>query len=172
MSKIVSLKEIPGKSIILCDFGEVDYADSFMLNKSTSLSVDEVAAGIFRLSGIVAVLMKARDIIVRPFGLKVSGDEAPEQSYYPVGSRLMLFTVTARNDNEIVMEEDDRHLKFRTSVFIDREESKVYLTTIVKFNNRAGRLYFIPVKPIHRMLVKSQLKFNSHETTFGVLFIL
>jgi hypothetical protein len=56
------------------------------------------------------------------------------------------------------MEEDDKHLKFRTSVLIDREKSEVYLTTVVKYNNWGGRLYFIPVKPVHRILVKSQFK--------------
>ena len=158
VNKVVSLKEISPKSIILDGFGDYDYADSYMVNQSTNLSVDKIATEIFRMSGIDAVLMKVRDSIVRPFGLKVSGNEAKEQDYYPAGSKLMIFTVSARNENEIVMEEDDRHLKFRTSVFIDREESKVYLTTVVKFNNRVGRLYFIPVKPVHKMLVKSQFK--------------
>jgi hypothetical protein len=158
INKVVSLKEIPPKSIILDGVGDYDYADSYMINQSTNQSVDKIATEIFRMSGADAVLMKIRDCIVRPFGLKVSGNEARMRDYYPAGSKLMIFTVSARNENEIVMEEDDRHLKFRTSVFIDREESKIYLTTVVKFNNWAGRLYFMTVKPVHRMLVKSQLK--------------
>jgi hypothetical protein len=32
------------------------------------------------------------------------------------------------------------------------------LITIAKFNHWGGRLYFIPVKPVHKMLAKSQLK--------------
>jgi hypothetical protein len=161
MSKIVSLKEIPSKSIILEGFGSVDYFDSYVVTKSTNLSVDKIAAEIFRISGIGAVLMKIRDSIVRLFGLAVSGNKAQERDYYPTGSKLMIFTVLARNENEIVMGEDDKHLKFRTSVFVDRvnrEDTKVYLTTIVKFNNWGGKLYFIPVKPVHKILVKSQLK--------------
>jgi hypothetical protein len=158
MNKIVSLKEVPSKSIILEGFGHVDYLDSYVVTRSVHSSVDKIATEIFRISGIGAVLMKVRDSIVRLFGLTVSGHNARERDYYPVGSKLMIFTVSARDENEIVMEEDDKHLKFRTSVLIDREESKVYLTTIVKFNNWGGRLYFIPVKPVHKMLVKSQLK--------------
>jgi hypothetical protein len=158
LNKIVSLKEIPSKSIILEEFGKVDYLDSYRITQSTELSVDKIATEIFRMSGIAAALMKVRDSIVRLFGLEVSGKEAQKQDYYPVGSRLMIFTVSARNENEIVMEEDDKHLKFRTSVLIDREKSEIYLTTVVKFHNWGGRLYFIPVKPVHRMLVKSQFK--------------
>ncbi|MDR2824764.1 MAG: DUF2867 domain-containing protein [Prevotellaceae bacterium] len=158
LNKPVSLKEIPSKSIILEEFGEVDYLDSYKITQSTELSVDKIATEIFKMSGIAAVLMKVRNSIVRLFGLAASGKEAPEQDYYPAGSKLMIFTVSARNANEIVMEEDDKHLKFRTSVLIDREKSEIYLTTVVKFNNWGGRLYFIPVKPVHRMLVKSQFK--------------
>ncbi|MDR1182148.1 MAG: DUF2867 domain-containing protein [Bacteroidales bacterium] len=158
MSKIVSLKEISPKSIILEGFGSVDYFDSYMLSQSTHLSVDKIATEIFKMSGIGAVLMKVRNSIVLLFGLTVSGNEAQEQDHYPVGSKLMIFTVSARNENEIVMEENDKHLKFRTSVLVDREKSEVYLTTVVKYNNWGGRLYFIPVKPVHKMLVKSQFK--------------
>ena len=58
------------------------------------------------------------------------------------------------------MAENDKHLNFRTSVLIDRKEplSHIYLTTIVKFNNIWGRLYFIPVKPFHRIIIKTLLK--------------
>lgn len=158
MSKVVSLKKIPSKSIILEDFGSVDYFDSYMVYKSTKLSVDEIATEIFRMSKAGAILMKIRDSIVRLFGLAVIKEEANEQDYYPVGSKLINFTVLTRNKSEIVMEENDKHLRFRTSVFVDREKSKVYLTTIVKFNNWGGKLYFIPVKPIHKILIKSQFK--------------
>lgn len=135
MNKVVSLKKIPSKSIILDDFGSVNYFDSYMVTKSTKLSVDEIATEIFRMSKIGAILMKIRDSIVSLFGLAVTTEVANEQDYYSAGSRLMSFTVLTRNENEIVMEENDKHLIFRTSVFVDREESKVYLTTIVRFNN-------------------------------------
>jgi hypothetical protein len=158
LNKVVSLKEIPSKSIILEGFGGVDYLDSYRITQSTDLSVDKIATEILKISGIGAVLMKVRNNIVRLFGLAIPGDEAKERDYYSAGSKLMIFTVSARNENEIVMEEDDRHLKFRISVLIDREKSEVYLTTVVKFHNWGGRLYFVPVKPVHRILVKLQLK--------------
>ena len=129
-----------------------------MVAKSTGLSVDKIATELFRMSGIGAVLMKIRDDIVRIFGLSVSGDGAPEQDYYPAGSKLAIFPVLARNENEIVMGVDDKHLDLRTSVLIDRENSKIYLTTVVKYHNFWGRLYFLPVKPVHKILIRSQFK--------------
>jgi hypothetical protein len=110
------------------------------------------------MSGPVAVLMKVRDRIARLSGLAASGNEAPEQDYYPAGSTLMIFTVPARNGNETVMEEDGKHLKFRTPVLVDREKSEVCLTAAVKYSNWGGRLYFISVKPVHRLIVPMQLK--------------
>jgi len=70
-----------------------------------------------------------------------------------------LFTVVSRNDHEIVMGEEDRHLVFRTSVLITgtSDASFVHVTTIVRFNNIWGRLYFLPVKPFHRLIVASSV---------------
>jgi hypothetical protein len=102
-NKIVSLKEIPSKSIILEGFGEFDYFDSYRVTQSTELSVDKIASEIFRMSGIAAVLMKIRDRIVRLFGLAVSGKAAGEQDYYPVGSKLMIFTVSLHLKNQHIL---------------------------------------------------------------------
>ncbi len=157
MNTVVSLTKVPSKSIILDGFGKPDYLDSYKMVKPTQATVDKIATEIFRMSKSVEFLMKARDSVVRVFGLKTSG-KPNEADYYPVGSRLMDFTVSARNENEIVMEENDKHLRFRTSVLVDRGKSEIYLTTIVKFNNMGGRIYFIPVKPFHKIIVKSQFK--------------
>ncbi len=158
LRKVTSSKEIPPKSIILEGFGHYDYADSFVADRSTGLEVDMIAWELFRMSGIGAFLLKVRDGIVGMFGLAAAGQGSPELDYYPVGSQLAIFTVLARNGNEIVMGEDDKHLIFRTSVLIDREESKIYLTTVVKYHNFWGRLYFLPVKPVHKILIRSQFK--------------
>lgn len=61
MNNVVSLKEILSRSIILEKFGSVDYFDSYMVSKSTQLSVDKIATEIFRMSKVGAILMKIRD---------------------------------------------------------------------------------------------------------------
>lgn len=172
MDKVVSLNKIPSKSIILRGFEDVDYFDSYMVNKSTELSVDKIATEIFRMSKVGVILMRIRDNIVKIFGLTVIKEAPNEQSYYPVGSKLINFEVLARNENEIVMGENDKHLIFKTSVLIDKEKSKIYLTTIVKFNNWGGKLYFIPVKPIHKFLIKSQFKKKIDMITQILIFTL
>lgn len=79
------------------------------------------------------------------------------------GEQLGLFRVIARTENEVVLGEDDKHLDFRVSLQLEKSklnniEKELTISTLVKFHNRMGRLYFIPVKPFHRFIVPSMLK--------------
>jgi hypothetical protein len=158
MHKVIPLKQIPPNSIIQENFGRIDYFDSYKITHPTHLSIDKIATELFRTTRPIALLMKIRNTLAQPFGLAIPSPEAPEQTHYPAGSKLTIFTVSARNENEIVIEENDKHLHFRASVLINRENSEIYLTTLVKYNHWAGRLYFIPVKPIHKIIIPHQLK--------------
>jgi hypothetical protein len=156
MKAIVKSDKIPDKSIISNGFGKINYCDSYRIVKQTNETVDEITTQIFKMPQWIAVLMKIRNAIVKLFGLR-AGENVKEAACYPVGSKAGYFTVTERNVNEIVMGEDDRHLYFRASVLVDREQSFIYLTTIVRFHNVWGKIYFLPVKPFHRLIIKSLL---------------
>ena len=167
MKKVYRLDKIPEKSVILSDFGKVDYADSYQIRISANgNSVDKVTTDIFKTPHWADNLMKLRDFIVKPFGLK-TGDKTDIviEPYYPIGSKAVYFTVLERNENEIVMAENDKHLNFRTSVMVDTDTSgsTIYLSTIVQFNNFYGKLYFLPVKPFHQLMIRSLLKEYANE---------
>ena len=77
--------------------------------------------------------------------------------------KLGLFRVFHRTDNEVILGEDDKHLNFRISLYKedtpDSEGSKhLTLSTTVVFNNWFGKLYFLPVKPFHKLIVPKMLK--------------
>lgn len=130
-----------------------------MISKKTEDSVDKITTQVFKTSQWSDMLMSLRDGIVRAFGLKTSDRGMDhEAEHYPVGSIAMAFDVIDRNENEIVMGANDKHLNFRVSVLKDSTTSHIYVTTIVHFNNWFGRLYFLPVKPFHRIIVKSSIK--------------
>ncbi|MDR1227156.1 MAG: DUF2867 domain-containing protein [Prevotellaceae bacterium] len=159
MKVVVQSDKIPGNAIVSTGFGEISYCDSYRIAKQTNKTVDEITTQLFKAPQWVVVLMKIRNSIVKIAGLRAGKNENVEEAaYYPVGSKAGYFTVTARNANEIVMGENDRHLCFRTSVLVDRERSFIYLTTIVRFHNVCGRIYFLPVKPFHQLIVKSLLR--------------
>ena len=69
----------------------------------------------------------------------------------------------SKTENEVVLGEDDKHLNFRVSLFLKQqtqEPSKKDLTvsTTVHYNNWFGRLYFLPVRPFHKLIVPVMLK--------------
>lgn len=111
-------------------------------------------------------LFHFRNFIVKHLGLKVSGIDTNElhkklmQFDAKVGDQIGLFKVYEKNDCELILGEDDKHLNFRISLFLNKSSTSAELciSTIVYFNNRFGRLYFLPVKPFHKIVVPTMLK--------------
>jgi len=150
MKIITSLSTIPENSVLANGFGTIDYCDSYRIFKATNDTAEEIAAIILKQSKWEKCLMGIRDSVVGIFGLKTSKDIRKGQT--------ALFPVIEQNENEIVFGENDKHLNVKVSVLVDRKNSYIYLTTIVHFNNFFGRLYFLPVKPFHKIIVKSSFK--------------
>ncbi len=167
MSKVIKINQIPEKSIIQKNFGKIDFCDAYKFQlKATDYSVDKVTTAIFKIPKWVDNLMRLRDLFVQVFGLKSGTKEDIKiEPYYSIGSKAIYFTVSDRNKNEIVMAENDKHLNFRTSVMIEKDDinTTVFFSTIVHFNNIFGRLYFLPVKPFHTTITKSLLKRCANE---------
>lgn len=137
---------IPYNTLITRKLPKFDYWDSYMVIKNTSEPIGVIKSRVFALPVWVTDLLKLRNFLfVKPFGLNTGSHEIPT-----------LFI----SNNEIVVGEDDKHLYFRISVLKKENHAgaEIYLTTIVKFNNRWGRLYFMLIKPFHKVIVKTLLK--------------
>ena len=162
MKKVNRTKSIPRNSIISKKFNDFHYCDSYSIITKTNESLDKITTNIFQTPRWADVLMDVRNAAVKVAGLESGGNKKDINisDFYPVGSRAVYFTVIDRNENEIIMAENDRHLNFRISVMTNREGNNViiYLTTLVQYHNLLGRLYFFPVKPFHRLIVISLLK--------------
>lgn len=149
MKKVVKQTTLPAHSHIAEGFGSVDYLDVFQIRKATPQSAKEIANEIFRLPAWVKTLLALRNRIVAPFGLKTDKYTSPTATFFP--------SIESREE-ELVMGEDDQHLNFRASILKNTSESTVSLITVVHFNNRWGKLYFLPVKPFHHIIMKTLLK--------------
>ena len=170
MKAIKGFHRKPDNSIIDKDMkGEIHYIDSFRIEigNTNQYSIDYLTALLFSsIPGWVKGLLNLRDFLVRPFGLEtgvVPQRETIDASlHYNIGDRAIVFHVIDRSESEIVMAEDDKHLYFKTSLFVERINEKrldnVYLTTLVQFHNIWGELYFTPVKPFHKLIMKAMLK--------------
>jgi len=162
MKKVYRSNKVPEYSIISKDFDDFHYCDTYRIMIQSKDSLDKITTDIFKTPKWADMLMSIRNFFVRLVGLKTGGYKKDTyiSDYYPIGSRAVYFTVIERNENEILMAENDKHLNFKVSVMINREGNSVVinLTTLVRFNNFLGRLYFLPVKPFHRLIIISLLK--------------
>jgi hypothetical protein len=151
--EMLKYSEALKNSIASNGFGKVDYIDSYRIIKSTDENIEKISDQIFKLPPWIILLMKMRNKIVQPFGWKTGkemmSDKKPGYTF---------FTKIAQTENELIMGENDRHLNFRVSVLIDRLASHIYMTTLVHYNNRMGKIYFFFIKPFHKIIVKSALK--------------
>lgn len=113
-------------------------------------------------------LFTVRNKIVSIFGLKTSGNISDRQKqldnfHCEKGEQLGLFKVFDRTENEVILGEDDKHLNFRVSLLLDEaqigsSQRALTISTTVEFNNSWGKLYFLPVRPFHKLIVPSMLK--------------
>jgi hypothetical protein len=176
MEKIRTYLDIPQKSIINKSFGKTDYSDTYSISihNSQNYSIDYLT-GIFFTSIPIWIknLLSFRNFLVRFFGLRGGNIDKLKKPYksvhYTIGSEALIFKVFDRNENEIVMADNDKHLNFRTSVMIERISDtdiiNLYSSTIVYYNNIWGRLYFLPVKPFHKLIIRTMLKIISKRIT-------
>jgi hypothetical protein len=137
----------------------IEYSDEFSEEVLTSreLSMADVlqASTRLRFPAWIGGLFLVRDFVVKWFGLKTAKDLGRSQN------KLGLFTVLAKTDNEIIAGEDDRHLNFRVVLSLAKTDDKIHcisFRTLVQFNNLLGKIYFIPVKPIHKIIVPLLLR--------------
>lgn len=112
-------------------------------------------------------LFSFRNKIVKLFGLKVTGNITDKKQLIAnlkckSGEQIGLFKIFSVNQEEIILGEDDKHLDFRLSLFLENinpesNEKLLTISTSVRFNNNFGKLYFIPVKPFHKLIVPTML---------------
>lgn len=100
-------------------------------------------------------LMVIRNKIVSPFGLKTGAMTSGETK---LEDRIGIFKIYQRDDNEVLLGENDKHLDFRISVLKDPTNSLLTVTTKVKMHNALGRAYIAIITPFHRMIVKSMIR--------------
>lgn len=150
-----------------------DYADGYMASVSDSedkiTPIDVVRAFFVSAPEWVNNLLTLRDRIVSVFGLKTSSDTITDRQRLinnfkcEAGEQVGLFKVFTRTDKEVILGEDDKHLDFRISIFLDdlveiNARKNLTISTTVIFHNWLGRLYFMFVKPFHTLIVPTMLR--------------
>ncbi|KOE99252.1 hypothetical protein W7K_10640 [Stenotrophomonas geniculata N1] len=103
-------------------------------------------------------LMALRNHGMRLLGMKHLGSlravqvvEDPQR-----GQRPGIFTLQSMDDDAIVLEDDDRHL--RVQLALQWQGDVLEVATVVHTHNAFGRAYMLPVAPVHRLIVPHLLK--------------
>ena len=103
----------------------------------------------------IELLLKLRNVLVAPFGLKPSG--AHEKTKLDL---IGIFPVVSETPERLVAGFNDHHLDFR--VVIDVVSSgmgqQVTATSLVLTHNLLGRTYLALIMPFHRLVVRSMLR--------------
>jgi hypothetical protein len=103
----------------------------------------------------IDALMRLRNVVVTPFGLKT-----PAPSAAGARDRIGVFPVLSETPGRVVAGFDDHHLDFR--VVIDVEDGsagrRVVASTLVLTHNRLGRTYLATIMPFHRLVVRAMLR--------------
>jgi Protein of unknown function (DUF2867) len=103
----------------------------------------------------IATLLRLRNLLVAPFGLKTSGqsEKTPRQT-------IGIFPILTDTPDRLVAGFNDKHLDFRVVVDVATSDlgQRVTATTLVKTHNRLGRIYLAIILPFHRLIVPAMLR--------------
>lgn len=69
-----------------------------------------------------------------------------------------IFAVRETAADEALIAADDRHLDFRCGVAVDAETRILRVTTTVRLHGWRGRLYFLPVRVAHPVVMRSMIR--------------
>lgn len=133
------------------------FADAFSIStETTDLTARDAATRMFsRSPRWVDALMRLRDLIVAPFGLKTA-----QSARHTDVDKVGFFPVLSETPQRLVAGFNDSHLDFRVVIDVaaDRVGQRITATTVVLMHNWLGRIYLTVIKPFHRMVVRSMLR--------------
>ena len=100
-------------------------------------------------------LVKLRNMLVAPFGLKTSGASATAPR-----EMIGIFPVLSQTPDRLIAGFNDSHLDFRVVVDVATSGTarSVTLTTVVLTHNWFGRTYLAIIMPFHRLIAPALLR--------------
>jgi Protein of unknown function (DUF2867) len=133
------------------------FADAYRIAiDGTALNARKAAEKMFaRGPRWIEVLLRLRNSIVAPFGLKKSGAGEPAP-----GGMIGIFPVLSETPERLVAGFNDHHLDFRVVVDVAPADAgqQVTTTTLVLTHNLLGRAYLAVILPFHRLIARVMLR--------------
>lgn len=140
-----------------CLLNGATFADAYRVVVDES-GLDEVTAArriLGRTPPWISQLMRLRNVMVAPLGLKPAPDDA-----LPPDRAIGSFPLISQEPGRVVLGLDDSHLDFRIAVdvsAVNAAQTQITATTLVRPHNLLGRAYLAIVLPFHRLIVPAML---------------
>ena len=122
-----------------------DFTDGYAVQ--SPLSPQEAAAIAFSMPGWATGLLRLRNVLMKPFGLKTEASDT---------GRNAIFPQTYSDADELILGTDDRHLDFR--ICLRRQDGRIHMGTWVHRNNLMGHVYLMVVMPFHVLIVRDAMR--------------
>jgi Protein of unknown function (DUF2867) len=148
LNKAISVN-VPHEISIYNLYPTLDLADAFAIQNISGMSFtpEQFARSIFSQPfPLFEWLLVLRKIIVTPFGLKKSLNDIGD-----LNEMLSIFKIYSKNEQEIIVGGDDKHLDFRISLL--KVDNQIIVSTLVHCHNMMGKIYLFCVTPFHKLLV-------------------
>lgn len=139
-------------------YPDANYRDCFRcrLQNPGKVSPNQVMAAFWTTCPAwLKFLFRLRDLLVRPFGLK-TGEGARREKLEEAlnnGESCGFMSVAERTADETIVALDDKHLVAYMSIYI--EGGQVFASTVVRYHNKLGVVYFNLIRPFHVLVVKN-----------------
>lgn len=122
-----------------------DFIDGYAV--PSTLAPDEAAKIGLSLPAWAGALLRLRNAVVKPLGLKNESSDTGAGAIFPTDFA---------NENELIIGTDDNHLNFRIAVM--RHKGNIHMATWVHRNNFLGRIYLAVVMPFHVLIVRDAMR--------------
>ena len=168
MKPHATLSDVPLESAINARLSGAYFHDCYVISvpDTTPTALNYFLTALANTPPWVNSLMALRNKIVRFVGLKDLGGlgelnpSKPASAYAP-GDRVGIFTLIFNSPNEAMLGDRDKHLDVVLSVYKHPPDQSgvqsLSVTTVVHIHNLLGRIYMLPVTPLHRLIAPAVL---------------
>lgn len=166
MKPHATLSDVPPESAINARLSGAYFHDCYVISvpDTTPTALNYFLTALANTPPWVNSLMALRNKIVLFVGLKDLGglgELNPSKPDYVPGDRVGIFTLISNSPNEALLGDRDKHLDVVLSVYKHPPDQSgmqsVSVTTVVHIHNLLGRIYMLPVTPLHRLIAPAVL---------------
>ena len=140
--------ELPEQSLVTESLSPIDYSDAFRVQVPVHPALDS--------EGLAGVLLRS----LRPCWAGPPSQEYLDSMDPAVGSKIGDWPIYLSNENEIVAGLNRSFIDLRLSILLVHSDAdrSVIVSTVARFNGWLGRLYFVPVRLGHRIVLADAMR--------------